>query len=274
VRDQACVHFLQWALPQLHMRWEGFRKVHKRVCKGLARRLNELQLADLAAYRMRLAADPEEWQVLDGLCRVVISRYFRDKLVFNALAEQVLPAMASQARHTGQQLLNCWSIGSASGEEPYTLAILWDELLAPHFPELTLRILATELDPVLLQRSARACYPPSAVRNLPEAMRSVAFTANDDLYCLKPAFRTMVEFRRQDIRSAMPDECFALILCRNLVFTYYDAALQRRILRQLIDRLLPGGWLVLGVREQLPPGEPGLETVSRRLGLYRKVAAD
>lgn len=274
MKDDDCVHFLQWALPQLRMRWAGFRKVHKRVCKRIARRLAELQLADLDSYRTRLTRYPEEWQTLDGLCRVVITRYYRDRLVFARLAEQVLPAMAADAMAHGRRTLRCWSIGSASGEEPYTLAILWRALLAPRFASLTLDILATELDPELLQRSRSACYPAGTLRNLPEALRELAFTPADGLYCLQPAYQAMVTFRRQDVRDEMPDGTFALILCRNLVFTYFDADLQARLLADLVARLIPGGWLVLGVRERLPDGNGGLIEVSGRLGLYRKPASN
>lgn len=272
MKDVDCVAFLQWALPRLRMRWSGFRKVRKRVCRRIARRLAELGLPDLDAYRTRLARDPREWPVLDRLCRVVISRFYRDKLVFARLAEQVLPALAARSRAGGGDRLRCWSVGSASGEEPYTLAILWQAHLAPRFPGLRLHVLGTEVEPELLQRSERACYATGTVRNLPAPLREQAFDRRADLYCLRPQYRRLVEFRRQDVRDRMPDGPFELILCRNLVFTYLDDAWQRQILEQLLARLVPGGWLVLGVRERLPAGAPDLVEVSQRLGLYRKPA--
>lgn len=271
--DPDCVAFLQWALPRLHMRWAGFRKVRKRVCKRLARRLAELDLPDLAAYRERLAPQSAEWEVLDGLCRVVISRYFRDRLVFNALAEQVLPALAADARARGAATLRCWSLGSASGEEPYTLAIVWRQLVAPRHPGLTIDILGTEVDPQLLARADAASYAAGTVRNLPEALRAAAFDRDGEHYRLRPAYRALVRFERQDVRGTMPDGPFDLILCRNLVFTYFDEPLQHRLLASLLHRLAPGGWLVLGVRERLPLCPAGLMPVSERLGLYRKASA-
>ena len=120
--DTECVRFLQWALPQLHMRWPGFRKVRKQVCKRLGRRLKELGLVDTDAYRQYLVQQPEEWLILDRLCRVVVTRFYRDKRVFETLVEEVLPELATTALAAGDKTLRCWSIGSASGEEPYTLA--------------------------------------------------------------------------------------------------------------------------------------------------------
>jgi chemotaxis protein methyltransferase CheR len=79
-----------------------------------------------------------------------------------------------------------------------------------------------------------------------------------------------VQFQRQDIRTAMPESRFDLILCRNLVFTYFDQTLQNHLLEQMMQRLRPGGWLVAGIKERLPSGVPGLTPVSERLGLYSR----
>jgi chemotaxis protein methyltransferase CheR len=73
--DRRRVDFLQWALPRLGLRWAGFRKVRRQVCRRLRRRLGELELADLDAYREHLEAHPEEWTVLDALIPITISRF-------------------------------------------------------------------------------------------------------------------------------------------------------------------------------------------------------
>jgi chemotaxis protein methyltransferase CheR len=66
LRDSDCIAFLQWALPRFELRWAGFRKVRRQVCKRLRRRLNELGLETLAQYRERLDSDPAEWAVCPG----------------------------------------------------------------------------------------------------------------------------------------------------------------------------------------------------------------
>lgn len=273
MQDTDCVRFLQWALPQLHMRWPGFRKVRKRVCKRLSQRLTELGFADLKAYQHHLSQQPnqsDEWRRLDTICRVVVTRFYRDKRLFAELTERVLPELATRALTSGREMIRAWSIGSASGEEAYTLAILWHRLLAPRFAELQLHILGTEIEPHLIERSLQACYPQGTVKNLPEALRSAAFSMDDDNYCLQSQYQAMVAFRQQDIRTTLPDEMFDLILCRNLVFTYFDEPLQQSTLNRILTRLRPGGWLVLGVHETLPTDVGGLTTVSERLGLYRR----
>jgi len=91
VKNTECVAFLQWALPQMRMRWPGFRKVRRQVCRRIGQRLRELGLPNLTAYRACLQRNPAEWQILDGACRITISRFYRDRGVFGSLEKTVLP---------------------------------------------------------------------------------------------------------------------------------------------------------------------------------------
>lgn len=263
--DRECVAFLQWALPRLGMRWPGFRRVRGQVCKRVQRRLTALGLSDTAAYRERLVADPAEWPVLDGLCRVTISRFHRDRGIWEALRETHLPALAGALRAAGAPALRAWSAGCGSGEEPYTLAIVWVEALAPECPGVRLELTATDADRHLLHRAGRACYPEGTLRELPAAWREVAFVQRGEEWCLREAYRAGVAFRCEDVRRRMPAGPFHLILCRYLAFTYFDAPLQREIAAGLRDRLAPGGLLVLGTHETLPGEVPGLVPVDRQV---------
>ena len=138
MKDSDCVEFLQWSLSRLRMRWQGFRKVRGQVCKRIERRLHELGLPDVAAYRMFLETNDDEWAMLDSLCNITISRFYRDREVFRFLEQEVLVTLSDDALARGESVLRCWSIGCASGEEPYTLALLWDLVMARRFPALSL----------------------------------------------------------------------------------------------------------------------------------------
>jgi chemotaxis protein methyltransferase CheR len=95
------VEFLQWALPRLGLRWPGFRKVRRQVIRRIARRIEALQLGDLDHYRRYLEAHAEEWPRLDGCCRITISRFYRDRQVFDALAQAGLPELVRLCRTRG-----------------------------------------------------------------------------------------------------------------------------------------------------------------------------
>ena len=102
---------------------------------------------------------------------------------------------------------------------------------------------------------------------MPDSWRA-AFEPFGEEYCLRAEYRGPVRFLEQDIRHAFPEGRFDLILCRNLVFTYFETALQAAIARRLVERLVTGGMLVLGIHESLPESIPML--VQERPWLYRK----
>lgn len=262
--------FLQWALPRLGLRSAGYRNVGRQVEKRIGRRVAELELPDFAAYRARLEADPEEWQVLNGLCGVTISRFYRDRRVWDALRAEVLPMAAEAALAAGEPELHCWSLGCASGEEPYTLSIVWGVALAQRYPTLRLRVVATDFDERVLARARAAEYEAGSLRELPEGWREQAFERHADLFRLRERFRACVDLRREDVRVAVPEERFRVIFCRNLVFTYFDQDLAGQTLRRLLTRLADGGFLVVGRQERLP-SDPALEPRYPELGILARI---
>ncbi len=266
--DEACVRFLQAMLPELGLRWPGFRKVRRQVCRRIRDRAVELGLGSFEAYRRYLDEHPREVEVLDGLCRVTISRFRRDRSLWVSLTRDVLPSLAEGARAAGRPLA-VWSAGCASGEEPYTLALAWRHELAHRFPDVELDLLATDADAHMLQRARRAVYPEGCLRELPEASKTVDFEATDEGYRLAEAIRRVPRFEQADLRRHMPSGPFHLILCRNLAFTYFDENLQRQVARCLFDRLAPGGWLVVGSHEE-PPGEAGFDVCPGEPRLHRR----
>ncbi len=271
MKTEECTAFLRWALPCLQLRWEGFRRVRRRVCRRIQRRLRDLGLPDAEAYRAYLATHPDEWGWLDTACRIPISRFHRNRGVFDCLATSVLPLLAERAQAAGQDELRCWSAGCASGEEPYSLALIWWLQLRQRFPDLSLRVMATDVDANLLERARQARYGPSSLKDLPPAWIQ-GFTRCDGFFCLREELRKGVEFRTQDIRRDTPPERFHLILCRNLAFTYFDLDLQRRTASRLRERLEPGGVLLLGSHERLPRDSEGFAGLEGTAGLYERTA--
>jgi len=271
MKDKACICFLQWALPHLHMRWPGFRKVHGQVCKRLGRRLEELDLCNLISYRMYLENHPLEWHILDSMCRITISRFFRDRGVYESLQSQIFPEFIKNARRTGNKTLSCWCIGAASGEEPYSLSLLW-ELSGLKRYNTDFKILATEVDQLMINRAWNGCYPESSIRELPPEMKTRGFSRKENQFCLKETFKKRVHILQQDIRNELPESSFHLILCRNLVFTYFSRELQKKILQQILKRLKPGGALVIGSHEELPLALPSLVPWMPGRAIYRRQA--
>ncbi|MCP3994167.1 MAG: protein-glutamate O-methyltransferase CheR [bacterium] len=260
MRDSECTAFLQWALPRLSFRWAGFRKVRRQVCRRIRRRTVELGLDSFEAYRHRVESQPAELAILDSLCRITISRFYRDREIFDRLGREILPGLASATR---EAVVAVWSAGCASGEEPYSLAMVWRLNVAQHFPEIQLRILATDADAHLLERARAGAFTAGSLKELPEGWRQQVFSLRDQHFHLRAEIKNTVDLVRQDLRASMPAGPFDLVLCRNLAFTYFDEPLQRDVLARLSNRLKPGGILVIGAHESLPEGSANLEQFGR-----------
>lgn len=269
MKDAECAEFLQWALPRLRMRWAGFRKVRRQVCRRVERRIHELELAGVDAYRTYLESTRDEWQQLDALCHVTISRFYRDRGLFEFLERSVLPELARDAAARAANI-EAWSAGCASGEEPYTLALAWEYAVGPMFPTVALKVLATDADQPIIRRARAASYKEGSLRELPSTWRRRGFVRRGDRYYLRPRFRRLVTVAEHDVRDPAPDGPFDLILCRNLAFTYFDAGLQRQVARNLANGLRNGGALVVGSHEKLPDETSGLVPWCSRPGVYRR----
>lgn len=271
VKQAECVEFLQWCLPHLRMRWPGFRKVRSQVCKRIGRRIGELGLEDFKAYRKYVESHAEEWMRLDSMCRITISRFFRDHGVFEALEAEVFPALASAAIERGDRTLRIWSCGCASGEEVYAVIVLWEVRVAERTPWIDLEVIATDADPRMLERAQRGVYDVGSIRELPIDLRRSAFEGTREPYRVRHRLRERVSWRCQDVRDATPPGPFDLILCRNLVLTYFDEALQLEVMKRVVAVLCRGGALVIGSHEGLPPHDLGCDPWIASLPIYRRV---
>ena len=220
MENKDCTAFLQWALPQLGLRWPGFHKVRGQVCKRLTRRMHAIGLSDFATYRARLEGDPSERRVRDEYCHITISRFFRDQDVFEILRRQVLPDIALRAARQGRNA-DAWSAGCASGEEAYTLKILWDIEVTRAYPNVALSILGSDVDKAMLARAGEGCFEPTSLRELPLPLIEKAFDRVGSQYRIKPRHRENISFTDRDLRSQMPSQLFDLILCRYVAFTYF-----------------------------------------------------
>jgi chemotaxis protein methyltransferase CheR len=254
------------------MRWEGFRKVRSQVCKRIARRVSQLGLEGLDAYQRYLEQHDDEWTCLDGMCRITISRFYRDRVVFESLESDVLPELMAAAPKRERSVVRIWSCGCASGEEAYTVAALWHARLAKKYPETLLEIEATDADPHMLERARQGIYTEGSVRRLPDDLRRFAFAGTEEPFRVREDLRETVIWSCQDVREETPAGPFDLILCRNLVLTYFEDALQAQVMERVMAVLRTGGALVIGSHECLPVLNVACEPWRPSLPIYRRTA--
>lgn len=251
--------FLRQVLPPLGL---APRPHHRRgLRRKLTRRLEALGLTGWEQYAARLEIDPAERGEFAALLGVTISRFWRNRAFWEHLAANVLPELCRGG-------LRAWSVGCASGEEPYSLAMLWRDVC----PGQPLFLLATDIDREVLRRAEQGLYPPGSLRELPPGLKGRWFRPERGGLRLAAAIRGMVTLRRHDVlREPLPPEAksFGLILCRNLAFTYFGEAARREVAGRLVSALAPGGYLAIGRKERLPEGEFGLAAAGY-LGLFRR----
>lgn len=272
MQDRDCVAFLQWSLPKMGFRWPGFRKVRRQVCRRITKRLRELELEDLSAYREHLESHPAEWKTLDSFCRITISRFFRDREVFETLYWQILPGMIRNLENEPERVLRIWSVGCGAGEEPYSLNILKKNHHEPEIRLCPIEIIATDSLANQLERAVAGVYPRGCMVDMPKDLQVLTCEElGNDRLRLRDTYRQGVQFIQQDVRDQMPNGPFHLILCRNLVFTYFAKELQMKLLESFVARLRPGGYLVLGGHEELPAKHRFLTVDDQKPGFLQRL---
>jgi chemotaxis protein methyltransferase CheR len=240
------------------LRWAGFDGVHGQVAKRALRRARELGLGGFEGYRAYLEANDAEWAALDALCYVTISRFYRERAVFELLRSSVMPDLAARARGRGAAVVRALCLGAAGGEESYSLRMVWENQSEC---SLSLLVVAVETAPAQLARARAGLYNASALVEVPPTVADASFERVGNLYRIQPWVREGVTFVAGDVRDAWPPGPFDLVLCRNLAFTYFDEVLQQETLGRIVQHLVAGGVLVIGRQDTLPRGSDLIELV-------------
>jgi len=240
--------------------------------RRLAVRMTARGIHTYQDYLGVLRADPAEIDALLAALSINVSRFFRDVPVFDALRHAVLAPLLAERAQTGQCSISVWSAGCASGEEPYSVAIILKELLKEKFSSWNVTIRATDVDARVLARAQRALFTASSFRDLQADYVQRYFSVQGSTYTLQPEIRQAVTFEQHDLTSHRPLPGYDLILCRN-VLIYFARQHQSGVVQQLVEHLRPGGYLVLGMVEMVTMGmtvSGRLKAVDGRLRIYRK----
>ncbi len=197
---------------------------------------------------------PEMDDLLDALT-INVSRFFRNTLTFEYLADLLLPVIVLGKTRSGNGSLRVWSAGCAQGEEPYSLAILLKELLSKEGIALDLHLFSTDISLTALKRAREAVYTAESVAGVKYRLLRKYFAPEGSAFKLASEIREMVTFCRHNLldkRHSVPQESiygdFDIVLCRN-VLIYVDARHQETIFARLHHALAAGGYLVLGEAE-------------------------
>jgi len=246
--------FLKEVAPLFGLEWRAFRR--RGIKRKLEQRIAAWGLAHYDEYSIRIRNDPEERVHLSEILTVTISRFYRDKKVFDFLEQFIIPAIIQNKQEVGE--FKIWSIGCANGEEPFSLSMLWKTSFENNFHDIHFQILATDINEALLERAKNGRYRESSLKEVPGEIRRKFFRAEDGFYLIDRSARENIVFSRHDILHEEPFPGIDLVCCRNLAFTYFSKESQVKVLKKIFQSLNEVGYLIIGKDEALPLTYPTL----------------
>ena len=240
------------------------------IMRRVERRMGLHQLPRIDDYLRYVRENPHEVELLLGELLIGVTSFFRDAAVWEQVKNEVLPALRDN--HPDGALLRAWVPGCSTGEEAYSLAMLFRESLdaTPSAQRYKLLIFASDLDKDAIARARAGVYPESISADVSEARLKRFFVPEAAGYRVSNDIREMVIFAEQNVIVDPPFTRIDFLSCRNLLI-YLEAGLQEKLLQLFHYSLRQGGYLLLGSSESVGPasslfaGLPGRSRIYRRL---------
>lgn len=216
--------------------------------RRVERRMGLYQLSTMTDYAHYLGEHTQEITLLFKELLIGVTRFFRDPTVWEQLKKDIFPVMFSN--YPDNSILRAWIAGCSTGEEAYSLAIIFKEALEELKPakNLSLQIFATDLDKDAINKARRGIYPQNISIDVSEERLNDFFTEEENNYRINKAIREMVIFAPQNIIMDPPFTKLDILTCRNLLI-YLDPELQKKLLLLFHYSLNSGGVLMLGSAE-------------------------
>ncbi|HEV2639674.1 MAG TPA: CheR family methyltransferase [Actinocrinis sp.] len=237
------------------------------LARRIRKRMTDAGVPDFAGYRDRLETDADEFRALFNTILINVTSVFRDTEAWTYLQREVLPDLLAA---TGpEQEIRVWSAGCSTGEEPYSLAILFAEVLGIAECVKRVKIYATDIDEDALRDARTGSYPARSLEPLSAELRERYFDAAGGQYALRPDLRRRVIFGRHDITRDAPISRLDLLVCRNTLM-YFNVEAQKQIVDRFHFALREGGHLFLGKAEMLLSDSERFEVASMRQRVFRR----
>jgi two-component system, chemotaxis family, CheB/CheR fusion protein len=236
--------------------------------RRIERRMAMAAIADGNRYLDILAKDSGELGLLANDLLINVTSFFRDPKAFDLLAEKVIPNLAG--RDEPDQPLRVWVAGCSTGEETYSIAMLFLEAIASTRRPIALQIFASDIDGDAVAFARNGIYPASIAADVSPVRLARFFAKEEDGYRIVPELRGLVVFTTQDVLADPPFSRLDLIACRNLLI-YLRPEAQERVLRLFDFALREGGILFLGGSETVAGLGDRFEPISKMQRIYRHV---
>jgi chemotaxis protein methyltransferase CheR len=240
----------QKLLDYLGYSWAGYRKVRKGVKKRIRRHMQRLGCGDINTYLNIMTHQADSRQECELLMTVAISRFFRDRPLWEMLEHRWLPEMIAE----NIMPLSVWSAGCGCGEEVYSFKIIWEQLKKRFELLPPLEVLATDRHPQYIGRAQSGIYNRSSLREAAAEEAAAFFERRkaSKQFVIKEELKSNIRWEIRHLLDDPPERVFNLIFLRNNILTYCCQKDQIRALSEIIKHLEPGGLFIIGLHETLP----------------------
>jgi two-component system CheB/CheR fusion protein len=220
-------------------------------------------------YLAILRSDSNELEFLAKDLLIHVTSFFRDPKVFDVLASKIIPDLIQ--RHSSDQPLRIWIAGCSTGEETYSLVMLFQEQIEAAGRRIRLQVFASDIDAGAVATAREGFYPDSIAAEVSPKRLARFFTKDDHGYRVSPDMRAAVVFTEQDLLADPPFSRLDMVSCRNLLI-YLQPEAQAKVISLFHFALREEGILLLGGSETTGEGDARFEVVSKSARIYRHTA--
>jgi two-component system CheB/CheR fusion protein len=237
------------------------------IIRRISRRMAQHNFQKLDDYVGFMREHPEEAGQLGKDFLIGVTRFFRDAPAYELLEKEIIPAIAL-AKRTGD-IIKIWIAACSTGEEAYSVAILFDRYLQAKQLNVEIKVFATDMDESHIDIASRGKYPLSVEKDISPEILSQYFTKDQGCYTIIPRVRRQIVFAKHNIIKDPPFIKNDFASCRNMLI-YMDAVLQQKVLSVLVFSLLPDAYLLLGPSESVASIKDMVTELNSKWKLYRK----
>jgi len=238
------------------------------IARRIEHRMGINNIETLPAYAELLDRKPEEFALLKSDLLIGVTQFFRDPEAFHELIESVLPVIASSK--SADTPVRVWMVGISSGEEAYSIAIAFSELLEQLKLSITIKIFASDADSGSIDYASAGVYPPFISNDVSEERLSKYFKMDEaGNYVVNNRLRNMIVFATHNVLEDPPFSNMDLVVCRNMLI-YFQTEAQERTLALFNFSLRDAGYLWLGSSESLGGQSENFSELSSGAKIWRK----
>lgn len=237
--------------------------------RRVKKRMQTVSISEVEKYCEYVIANDHEKEELVHDLAINVTNFMRDKTPFDLFKNEIIPKIL-QNKHLGDEI-SVWSAGCASGEEPYSIGILFFEALGRKIHDYNIKIMGTDMSDLAIRRSQAGDYDEIQFKDMDKTYVEKYFQPiGDNKYEIKSHVKNIVEFKKHNLLVEQPPRKFDCIFCRNTVI-YFSKEGKEALFERIYESLNQGGFFIMGKTETLiGPAKDKFTTVNLSERIYTK----